>query len=149
MGVRKTQPLSPQVLVRSRCISDLFRDRDPPPPSPSNTLIGLFLGVVFVNFNGETSINFDFSHHTMFTICIVFTTITPDLRILSRRDPAPRLGSSWIRHWILIFLFIFITIITSKFLSYYQFCLFLFSAHLPLYLRHLIITSPSFPSSKR
>ena len=51
-----------------------------------------------MNLNGETSIYFDFSQNTMFTICILFTTLTtktkgmregvskqtPDLTILPR-----------------------------------------------------------------
>ena len=33
------------------------------------------LGFLFLNFNGETRIYF-FSQYTMFTICILFTTLT-------------------------------------------------------------------------
>ena len=33
------------------------------------------LGFVFVNFDYKTRIYFDFSQHTMFTICFLFTTL--------------------------------------------------------------------------
>ena len=37
----------------------------------------IFWGFVFVNFDYLTRIYFDFSQYTMFTICILFTTLAP------------------------------------------------------------------------
>ena len=66
-----------------------------------------FLGVVFVNFECKTRINFYCGHHTVFTICTLFSTVTktigtskqtPDPKKSKRRDSAPRFWNSWIRH---------------------------------------------------
>ena len=38
-------------------------------------------GLFFVNFDCITRIYFDFSQHTMFTICILFTTLITKHRV--------------------------------------------------------------------
>ena len=65
-----------------------------------------------VNFDCIIRLYFNFSHHTMFTICTLFSSLTtkygyvwrghqdkPQIpRILPRRDHAPRFWNSWINH---------------------------------------------------
>ena len=72
-----------------------------------------FLGFVFVNVDCITRIYFDFSQHTMFKLCILFTTLAtkkigfvwrgirtnPGPKSSTAPGPAPWFCNSCIRHW--------------------------------------------------
>ena len=72
----------------------------------------IFLEIVFVKFDCITRIYINYSRHTMFLICTLFSTLTTkhrvcmkgaskqtsDPRILPRRDPP--FSNSWIHHYL-------------------------------------------------
>ena len=71
-----------------------------------------FGGFVFVNLDCKTHIYFYCGHHTVFTICSLFSTVTKTIgyvwmghqnkpqtpKILPRRDHGPQFWNSWIRY---------------------------------------------------
>ena len=81
-----------------------------PPPLP---LFKFIFEFVFVTFDCITRIYFNCSHHKMFRICPLFSTLTTKHRVCVKGaskqtsdpknstapGPRPRFWNSWIRHW--------------------------------------------------
>lgn len=62
-------------LLRSYCNILAKNFRPKADPGPGRSLLEFFGGLFFVNFDRITRIYFYFSHHTVFTICSLFSSV--------------------------------------------------------------------------